>query len=189
MNADQTARPLARTPRRRMPGEPDFTTLVAEVSRDVGARAVLDELERLGVVELREDGYVALKNNAFVPSEGRSESFHFLASNVSDHLATAVHNLAPDRRGLPQLEQSAFSQDLSLEQAGQLEQLARRLWAKTLQQFLQTATVAEQRSQAEAGQKYRVRFGVYFRDTRQAVAPNLAPSNPAPRKSKRRPIP
>jgi len=175
LNADQTARALARTPRRSGVGEPDFTTLVAEVSRDVGARAVLDELARLGVVELREDGYVALKTSGFVPHEGLDESFHFLAANVSEHLATAVHNLAPDRQGPRMLEQSAYSQDLSAEQAGQLQQQARRLWASSLRQFLQTATVAEQRSQADAGPKHRIRFGVYFHDTLQDAQGSTAP--------------
>lgn len=187
LNADQTARPLARTPSRGLPGEPDFTTLVAEISRDVGARAVLDELVRLGVVELRGDGFVALKTNAFVPQEGLSESFHFLAGNVSEHLSAAVHNLAPDRVGPPKLEQSAFSQDLSGQQAEQLQQLARRLWAKALQQFLQTATVAEQRSAAEAGPKHRVRFGVYFNDTLQDSPAQAKLLSAAPRKNKRKP--
>lgn len=164
LNADQSARPLARTPKRGQMGEPDFTTLVAEVSRDVGARAVLDELERLGVVSLQDDGYVALKSNAFVPKEGLSESFHFLAANVSDHLATAVHNLAPDRPGPLMLEQSAFSLDLSEAQAQQLQIRARQLWSVALQQFLQTATVAKQRSLTDKGPKHRVRFGVYFHD-------------------------
>lgn len=168
LNADQSARALARTPRRGNAGEPDFTTLVAEVSRDVGARAVLDELVRLGVVELREDGYVALKSTAFVPHEGLSESFHFLAASVSDHLSAAVHNLAPDRQAPLMLDQSAFCQDLSAEQAEQLQQQARRLWAAALQPFLQTATVAEQRSEGAEGPKHRVRFGVYFHDTLQA---------------------
>lgn len=189
LNGDQTARPLARTPGRGHVGEPDFTTLVAEVSRDVGARAVLDELERLGVVELREDGYVALKSTAFVPLEGLRESFHFLAFNVSDHLATAVHNMAPGRRGPLMLEQSAFSQDLSAAQVELLQQRARRLWASTLQQFLQTATVAEQRSQADAGPKHRIRFGVYFHDAPQAEPVVTPPSARTSRPNKRKPAP
>lgn len=167
LNHDQTARALARTPKRGQVGEPDFTTLVAEVSRDVGARAVLDELARLGVVDLQDDGYVALKANAFVPREGLSESFHFLAANVSDHLASAVHNLAPDRQAPLMLEQSAFSLDLSATQAEQLQARARQLWAAVLQQFLQSATVAKQRSQGADGPKHRVRFGVYFYDAKQ----------------------
>lgn len=196
LNADQSARPLARTPRRSGVGEPDFTTLVAEVSRDVGARAVLDELARLGVVELQSDGYVALKTSGFVPHEGLDESFHFLATNVSEHLATAVHNLAPDRQGPLMLEQSAFSQDLSAEQAGQLQQQARRLWASSLRQFLQTATVAEQRSQADTSPKHRVRFGVYFHDTLQAapepppeLLPSVKPGAKKTRQDKRKPAP
>ncbi len=189
LNADKTARALARTPGRGNAGEPDFTTLVAEVSRDVGARAVLDELARLGVVVLREDGYVALKSTAFVPQEGLSESFHFLAASVSDHLGAAVHNLAPDRSGPPMLDQSAFSQDLSAEQADQLQQQARRLWAGILQPFLQTATVAEQRSEGTDGPKHRIRFGVYFHDTLQDGAVTATPAAPASRKNKRKAAP
>lgn len=186
LNADQSARPLARTPRRGGVGEPDFTTLVAEVSRDVGARAVLDELERLGVVALLEDGYVELKSCAFVPQEGLQESFHFLATNVSDHLATAVHNMSPERQGPLMLEQSAFSQDLSPAQAEQLQLQARRLWASALQQFLQTATVAEQRSHKIAGPKHRIRFGVYFNDVVQADDAETPTPKTKPRKSQRK---
>jgi hypothetical protein len=184
--ADQTARPLARTPGRGSAGEPDFTTLVAEVSRDVGARAVLDELERLGVVELREDGYVALKSTGFVPHEGLSESFHFLASNVSNHLAAAVHNLAPGRRGPPMLEQSAFAADLTQAQVDQLQQQARRLWANAVRQFLQSATVAEQRSQGADEPVHQIRFGVYFHAAPQGGTPAVLPSSPAAPKTKRR---
>jgi hypothetical protein len=187
LNVDRTPRALARTARRVSAGEPDFTTLVSEVSTDVGARAVLDELARLGVVQLRDDGMVALMATAFVPHDGHSESFHFLANNVSDHLATAVHNLRPNRGAAPMLEQSAFSADLSVEQVNQLQQLARQRWGAVLQEFLQTATVAEQRSLADTGPKKRIRFGVYFHEATQAPpldvanAPNVAP------KSKRKP--
>jgi hypothetical protein len=166
LNADQTPLALARTARRSNAGEPDFTTLVSEISRDVGARAVLDELTRLGVVALRDDGLAELLSPAFVPKEGLSESFHFLAANVSDHLACAVHNLTADTPRM--LEQSAFCLDLSPTQAEQLQARARQLWGQTLQQFLQTATVAEQRSQHEGGLRRRVRFGVYFHDQAQA---------------------
>jgi hypothetical protein len=186
LNHDQTARALARTPKRGQVGELDFTTLVAEVSRDVGARAVLDELVRLGVVDLQDDGYVALKTSAFVPKEGLSESFHFLAANVSDHLASAVHNLAPDRTAPLMLEQSAFSLDLSAEQADQLQARARQLWASVLQQFLQTATVAKQRSLADEGPKHRVRFGVYFHDSLQSQVSAEVPKTDLARKSKRK---
>jgi hypothetical protein len=173
LNHDQTARALARTPKRGIAGDVDFTSLVAEVTRDVGARAVLDELVRLGVVDLRDDGHVDLKFGAFVPKSGLRESFHFLAENVSDHLASAAHNLAPDRAEPLLLEQSAFSLNLSAQQAKQLHERARQLWATALHQFLQRATVAEQRSQADSGPKHRVRFGVYFNDALQIQDPSV----------------
>ncbi|GAB4217977.1 MAG: DUF6502 family protein [Rhodoferax sp.] len=184
LNADQSARPLARTPRHGHEGHGDFTSLVASVSRDVGARAVLDELQRLGVVDIRDDGQVVLMQNAFVPKEGLHESFHFLAANVADHLATAVHNLTPARQGDPMLEQSAFSADLSVPQAQALHARARALWAASLQQFLQTATVAEQRSQADPGPRVRVRFGAYFHQAEQASADASAPA-PARRRGRK----
>ncbi|MDG5975221.1 hypothetical protein H010_08186 [Hydrogenophaga taeniospiralis CCUG 15921] len=173
LKADKTPLPLARTPRLGHPGEPDFPTLVAEVSRDVGARAVLDELLRMGVVSVSAEGMVLLKDTAFVPQEGLGDSFHFLAENVGDHLAAAAFNLSPDRQGPPLLEQSAFSSELSADQAQELQRAARRLWADVLQQFLMSATVAEQRSSSDSGPKQRVRFGVYFH---QAIS---TPSLPA----------
>jgi hypothetical protein len=186
LNADQSARALARTPGRGSAGEPDFTNLVAEVSRDVGARAVLDELERLGVVELRDDGYVALRSTGFVPQEGLSESFHFLSTNISNHLAAAVHNLAPNRRGPPMLEQSAFAAGLTLEQVDQLHQQARQLWASAVRPFLQSATVAEQRSQGSIEPKHEVRFGVYFNASAEGGTGSSSPPSLAARKKKRR---
>jgi hypothetical protein len=187
LNADQSPRMLARTPKLGNRGEPDFTDLVNEVSRDVGARAVLDELLRLGVVAVDPEGMVALSEGAFVPQKGLKESFHFLAANVSDHLSTAVHNLAPGREGPAMLEQSAFSMDLSDEQAQELGQLARRLWSKSLRQFMQTASVAELRSQSSDGVRYRVRYGVYFHQAEQEAVEAPVPPGPAPRRHKRRP--
>lgn len=173
LNADQTARLLARTPKHRQEGLPDFTMLVAEVSKDVGARAVLDELVRLGAVALQEDGLVRLKSHGFVPKDGLRESFHFLADNVSEHLSAAVHNMAPHRSAPPKLEQCISSQGLTREQVEELHNLARSLWSKSLQPFLQAATVAEQRSQNHSEPHdepndephYQIRFGVYFNDS------------------------
>jgi Family of unknown function (DUF6502) len=187
--ADKTPMPLARTPRLGDPGKPDFTSLVSEVSRDVGARAVLDELVRMGVVGIDTEGMVSLNHTAFVPQEGLGDSFHFLAGNVGDHLSTAVFNLSPDRNGPQRLEQSAFSSQLSLDQAQALQQAARRLWADALQQFLVMATVAEQRSTSDAGEKHRVRFGVYFHQEAEDAPQAKADASLPARRHKRKPSP
>ena len=180
LNSRNTARVLARSPRYAKPGEPDFNSLVAEVSTNIQARAVLDELMRLGIVSDSGETHVQLQSEAFVPQDGLSESFHFLAANVSDHLATAVHNLQPSRVGPPMLEQSAFSQELSAEDAAELEQTARVLWTRVLQQFLQKATVAEKRSRKKADANQRVRFGMYFHTAEMAQAPRAKAASKTP---------
>jgi hypothetical protein len=182
LTAHNQARALARTPRHAKTGEPDFTSLVAQISQDVGARAVLEELLRLGIAHSPDEAHVALHSNAFVPQEGINETFHFLASNVSDHLATAVHNLHPERSTQAMLEQSAFSQNLSDGDAKELEQTARVLWAAALQQFLQKATAAEQRSLKKYDAKQRVRFGVYFHKAAMPIESGAKAKSSASRK-------
>jgi hypothetical protein len=147
-----------------MVGEPDFPALVAEVSRDLSSRSVLDELVRTGAVEIDPQGQVALLDQAFVPNNSPADQFEFLATNVGDHLSAAVHNLTPHRTAAPMLEQSAFSEALSTEQALALHGYARKLWSTALQKFLVAATVAEERSKNTAHRAHRVRFGMYFYD-------------------------
>lgn len=153
---------LARTPRYAADDSPSFSGLVGLVSKDVGARAVLDGLLRLDVVRAVDETTVELRLRAFVPSKAARESLYFLAANVSDHLASAVHNQTPDPEGGPMLEQSAFSEGLTQEQAERLHQLARNWWERALKQFLQEATIAEAQRPKPGQAAYRVRFGVYF---------------------------
>ena len=164
LNADQTPRPLAKTSAKARAGEPDFTTLVAQVSKDVGARAVLDELLRVGIVHVTSNGLIVLNDISFVP-KGQHEALDLLAANVHGHLSAAVHNVKPGRTERSQLEQSAFAHGLTPAQAEELHGLARQMWTRSLQQFLQAATIAEERSEALATQAQSlqsVRFGVYF---------------------------
>lgn len=185
LNIDQSPRTLAKSPKSGTLGEPDFPTLVAEISRDVSARAVLDELLRLGAVELLPQGQVALVDQAFVPQGSPAEQLAFLAASVGDHLSAAVHNVDPKRSVAAMLDQSAFSQELSSEQVAALHQHARQMWASVLQKFLSAATLAEQRSQTAADHSHRVRFGVYFYEQDQSALPEPgAPSKPA-RRNKR----
>ena len=185
LNIDQSPRSLAKSPKSGNVGEPDFSTLVAEVSRDVSARAVLDELLRLGAVEIQAQGQVTLVDQAFVPLASPVDQLGFLGANVGDHLSAAVHNLNPTRAQAAMLDQSAFSQDLSAGQVAALHQHARQLWAGVLQKFLAAATLAEQRSQSATEHGHRVRFGVYFYQQDQcSLADPGVSSQPARRKKR-----
>jgi hypothetical protein len=185
LNIDQSPRTLARSPKSGTLGEPDFPTLVAEISSDVSARAVLDELLRLGAVEMLPQGRVALVDQAFVPHGSPAEQLGFLAASVGDHLSAAVHNVNPQRSVPAMLDQSAFSQELSGDQVAALHQHARKLWASVLQKFLSAATLAEQRSLSATDHAHRVRFGVYFYEQDQGgLSDPVASSKPA-RRTKR----
>lgn len=163
LHFDQSPMSLARTPKHAEDGQPDFSALVARVSKDTSARTVLDELVRLGAVSIEEgDTHLSLNRTAFIPQKDSQGKFHFLATAVRDHFQAAVSNVAATGQTKPMLDQSAFSDGLDARQAALLHAKARTLWTQALQKFLADATVAEQRSLESQGPRYRVRFGSYF---------------------------
>jgi hypothetical protein len=190
LNIDQTPRTLAKSPKVGSKGEPDFPALVAEVSRDVSSRAVVDELLRLGAVKVLPDGQVALVDQAFLPQASLPEQLGFLGESVGDHLSAAVHNVNPKRLSPAMLDQSAFSEGLSAEQVSALHQFARQQWSSVLQKFLAAATLAEERSQNAPRTDHRVRFGVYFYEQDQGeskqVGLEVQPAKSKPSRGKKK---
>lgn len=77
--------------------EPDgpagFALLVKRHSGDVPARAVLDELVRVGAVSMREDGRIELLERAYVPSQSVVEKLRILGTDVADMIGTIDHNV------------------------------------------------------------------------------------------------
>lgn len=72
--------------------QPSLKRLVASVSKDVRARAVLDEWLRLGIVEM--SGYVVrLRRSGFISEEGYEEKIYFFGRNLRDHISAGVHKL------------------------------------------------------------------------------------------------
>lgn len=74
-------------------GAPSFEELAESISRDVRPRAILDELERLGVVSMPDDQRVMLNTTAFVPSAGLEEKLYYLQRAGEAHLSASVHNV------------------------------------------------------------------------------------------------
>ncbi len=84
----------------RLPMEGDgatFTELVKAHSGDVPARAILDELLRVGAAERDENGNVRLLSRAYVPATGDVEKIGILGADVSALIATIDHNLRAPR--------------------------------------------------------------------------------------------
>lgn len=77
--------------------EPSFSHLVRKYSGDIPVRAILDELVRVGSVELRDDGQIHLLHRAYVPKRGEADMLSILGSDVADLVNTIDHNLVSER--------------------------------------------------------------------------------------------
>ena len=74
-------------------GDLSFASLVKRHSGDMPARAVLDELVRVGAVRRREDGRFELLARAYVPQASAADKLSILGADVADLIGTIDHNL------------------------------------------------------------------------------------------------
>jgi hypothetical protein len=70
-----------------------FTTLVRKHSGDMPARAVLDELLRVGAAERMPDARIRLVTRAYIPRTSELDKLAILGADVSDMISTIDHNL------------------------------------------------------------------------------------------------
>ena len=76
---------------------PSFTDLVSKHGADVGARAVLDELVRVGAVGERADGRLYLTNRVYIPKADEGAKLDILGTDVADLVSSIENNLDPER--------------------------------------------------------------------------------------------
>lgn len=117
--ADEHGRP-ARLP---IDGNPGFGLLVKRYSGDVPARAVLDELLRVGTVRRLEDGRVELLSRAYVPRTSDLDKIGILGTDVADLITTIDHNL---QRGewSPFFQRKVMYDNLPGEAIGEFRQIS-----------------------------------------------------------------
>jgi hypothetical protein len=73
--------------------KPSFTHLVRKYSGDIPVRAILDELIRVGAVDMDKDGRIRLLAKAYVPLKQDADMLAILGKDVSDFVETIDHNL------------------------------------------------------------------------------------------------
>jgi hypothetical protein len=76
-----------------------FSELAKRFSGDVPARAILDELIRVGAVERLEDGRVCLLTRAYIPEGSDADKLQILGTDVGHLISTIDHNLKPNPIG------------------------------------------------------------------------------------------
>jgi Family of unknown function (DUF6502) len=167
-----TARPLPR-----VGGQRSFESLCTSISTDVHPRTVLDELVRLGLVQIDENDVVVPLAAAFIPSRKLDELTALFAANIADHVAAGTHNLT--MAGPKYLEQSIWADGLSADSVQHLHQVSRKAWDETFQIVVGQAS---ERVAADAGgdENHRIRVGVYFFSEPVADSPGEAPASRTP---------
>lgn len=141
-------------------GGESFEALVASVSTDIRARAVLDAWLRLGVAKLDDQDRVVLHSAGFVPSRGFDEKAYYFGHNVGDHVAAAAHNLLGGKP--PFLERSVHYDSLDAASVEDLAARAEETGMKAVQAVNREAMSAEARDKKSGEPKQRITFGIYF---------------------------
>ncbi len=80
-------------------GAKSFSELVRRHSGDVPARAILDELLRVGAVERMPDGTIRLIARAYIPRTSEVNKLTIVGRDAAALLATMDHNLDPNQVG------------------------------------------------------------------------------------------
>ncbi len=166
LDANSEPRALPRAQRGAKPGEgvATFDELVASISRDVHPRSVLEELIRLGVVRVDDEGRACLVTSAFVPRSGFDEKLFYFGQNGHDHLDTAVRNITSD--AVPSMERSVHYANLRPDDLNLLSRFAEREGMKLLSSVNRMARElradAEANAEPAAEKAERMNFGLYF---------------------------
>jgi hypothetical protein len=79
-------------------GGKGFAELVKRYGGDVPARAVLDELLRVGAVRVLDSGRIKLVTRAYVPRTSNLDKIAILGTDVADLIETIDHNLERGER-------------------------------------------------------------------------------------------
>ncbi len=140
---------------------PSFESLAQSITRHVHPRSLLDEMLRLGLASLSEDGQtVQLRPDRYVPEQDEAQLYGFLGANVADHLAASSANvLHRDRR---HFEQAIFADELSEASARAVRDLAAAQWQRVLAEVVPEIErlIAADKAAGRAG-THRARLGLF----------------------------
>ncbi len=149
---------------------PSFEKLVATISKDIRARAVLDEWQRLELVTLDDDQMVHLNTEAFVPSNDFEDLAFYFGRNLHDHLAASAHNLSGNQP--PMLERAVYYQGLTVASAEELSALARETGSEALIRVNKRAFELAEADKGARDATARISFGVYYYEEGAEPAPD-----------------
>ncbi len=155
-------------------GTASFAMLVRRYSGDMPARAVLDELLRVGAVRQRDDQKLELVTSGYVPRSGETEKLGILGSDVADLIATIDHNLQRADTD-PRFQRKVMYTDYPASELPAFRKLSSAQAQELLEKFDRWLAVHEKSDKTDHSSQPAMRVGVgiyYFEE----------PMVPTPRK-------
>lgn len=152
-------------------GQASFETLVADVTRDLRARAVLDEWRDRGIAVVDAEDRVHLSAAAIVPEAGDDALRHYFTRNLHDHAMVSVENMLASTP--PFLERAVHYNNLSPELAGRLEAIGRD---EAMQLLLRLNRIANEAVEQDAGGDARWGVGLYVFHALEKAEPAIEPA-------------
>ncbi|MBI1816375.1 MAG: hypothetical protein HYR72_15465 [Deltaproteobacteria bacterium] len=150
-----------------------FTGLVAEIGGDIPPRAVLDELIRVGAVELLAGGTIRLVQPGYIPAQGTEEKLAILGADVAELIAAITHNIehAPADAFL---QRKVYYDNIGAAALPELRQHVRSAggeFTQTINTLLATFD-RDRNPTAPGGARRRVVVGVYYLDEEYEPPPS-----------------
>ncbi len=186
--ADADARPHRLPYEAEAPRTPSFARLVRDLGVDVPVRSVLDELLRIGAVELLPNGDVVLRREAHIPPADAEGKLTLLGSDPAELFSTIAHNIEhPDT---PWLQRKVVYDNIGSEALPELSQAARTIGEDFVRRAnaLLASYDRDRNPNAPGGTPTRVALGTYHfeEEAPAAVPPPAAEDKPSPPRRIRR---
>ncbi|MBX2825113.1 MAG: hypothetical protein KTR33_10320 [Gammaproteobacteria bacterium] len=146
-------------------GETDqgFNLLVRRYSGDVPARAILDELIRVGTVARADNDQVTLLQQGYVPHESKEEMIRIVGESAADLFETLDHNLASAPEN-SRFQLSVAYDNISADSLRQFKKLSKHSATellKELDKFLASHDQDLNDENTDDG-RYRAGLGIYL---------------------------
>ncbi len=153
-------------------GNVSFSGLVRSYSGDAPARAVLDELFRVGAVEPTPDGKIRLLERSYIPKKGEIEKIGILGTDASDLISTIDHNIRHE--DAPFYQRKVCYDNLPSEAIPELKKIVGKKAQMLLEHLDRWLSGHDRDLNPEAGGTGRMRAGVgiYYFDEDHSGGPS-----------------
>jgi hypothetical protein len=141
---------------------PSFGDLVRKSSGDMLVRAMLDELVRVGAVEVV-DKRARLVNRSYVPAQSETEKLRILGTDVASLIETISHNLENSNEG-PFFQRKVYYDNLPAEALPEIRTLTRRHGQELIElmdKLIQTHD-RDVNPEVEGAGRYMAGIGIYY---------------------------